>query len=265
MRQRQDSRYDLAPAPEPLDRQVGHRIDRRVARLLSRYGALQGADLLRPLLRHAFRGRAALTSSFGAEAAVLLHMVAEIEPATPVLFLDTGKLFDETLAYRDALVARLGLTDVRTLTPAAYEVAALDPEGDLHRTAPDQCCFVRKVAPLDRGLAGFEAWITGRKAYQSADRAGLKPIEAAEGRIKINPLLGWRPADMDAYMDRHALPPHPLLAEGYLSIGCAPCTDRICAGEDPRAGRWRGRGKTECGIHRPRDASGAVAAGGEGT
>lgn len=256
MRARQDSHYDVAQAPEPLDR--------KAARLLSRYGGLQGAELLRPLLRDAFPGRAALTSSFGAEAAVLLHMVSEIDPATPVLFLDTGKLFDETLAYRDALVARLGLSDVRSLAPASYELAALDPEGDLHETAPDQCCFVRKVAPLDRGLAGFEAWITGRKAYQSAGRAGLKPIEVSDGRIKINPLLGWRPSDIDAYMETHGLPPHPLLAQGYLSIGCAPCTDRTCAGEDPRAGRWRGRGKTECGIHRPRGASGATTAEGEG-
>ena len=255
MRARQDSHYDFAQAPEPLDR--------KAARLLNRYGRLQGAELLRPLLRDAFPGRAALTSSFGAEAAVLLHMVSEIDPATPVLFLDTGKLFDETLAYRDALVAGLGLTDVRTLTPASYELAALDPEGDLHETAPDQCCFVRKVAPLDRGLAGFEAWITGRKAYQSAGRAGLKPIEVSDGRIKINPLLGWRPADIDAYMETHGLPPHPLLAQGYLSIGCAPCTDRTCAGEDPRAGRWRGRGKTECGIHLP-GRTAATLSGGEG-
>jgi phosphoadenosine phosphosulfate reductase len=256
MRARQDSPYDLAPAPElPLDR--------RAARLLSRYGRLQGADLLRPLLRDEFPGRAAMTSSFGAEAAVLLHMVAEIAPATPVLFLDTGKLFDETLAYRDALIDRLGLSDVRTLTPAAYELNALDPKGDLHATAPDQCCFVRKVAPLDRGIAGFDAWITGRKAYQSAGRSGLKPIEAAEGRIKINPLLGWRPADIDAYMARHGLPAHPLLADGFLSIGCAPCTDRACAGEDPRAGRWRGRGKTECGIHLP-GRTAATLSGGEG-
>lgn len=241
MRARQDS--DCHTFPDTLDT--------RLARLRHRYGALQGAALLRPILSREFPGKAALTSSFGAEAAVLLHMVSEIAPDTPVLFLDTGKLFEETLAYRDALIDRLGLTDVRTLTPAAYELAALDPEGDLHQTAPDQCCFVRKVAPLDRGIAGFDAWITGRKAYQSGGRAELASIEAADGRIKINPLLGWRPADIDAYMDRHGLPPHPLLAEGYLSIGCAPCTDRVCEGEDARAGRWRGRGKTECGIHRP--------------
>lgn len=240
-------------------------LDTRLARLRRRYGALQGAALLRPILRKEFPGKVALTSSFGAEAVVLLHMVAEIEPATPVLFLDTGKLFEETLSYRDTLVARLGLTDVRTLTPASYELAALDPDGHLHATAPDQCCFVRKVAPLDRAIAGFDAWITGRKAYQSGGRADLAPIEAADGRIKINPLLGWRTADIDAYMDRHALPPHPLLADGYLSIGCAPCTDRVCEGEDARAGRWRGRGKTECGIHRPRGASEADVAGGEGT
>lgn len=253
MRQRQDS--DSLIFPDSLDI--------RLARLRRRYGALQGTALLRPILSREFPRKVALTSSFGAEAAVLLHMVAKIAPSTPVLFLDTGKLFGDTIAYRDTLVKLLGLTDVRTLTPAGYELAALDPGGDLHATAPDQCCFVRKVAPLDRGIAGFEAWITGRKSYQSEGRADLSAIEAADGRIKINPLLGWRPADIDAYIDRHALPPHPLLAEGYLSVGCAPCTDRVCAGENPRAGRWRGRGKTECGIHRRREGAGTVMSTGE--
>lgn len=252
MRRRQDSHSVLPTAPmsrPPLAQSV--------ARLRARYGTLQGEALIRPILRGEFPGRSALTSSFGAEAAVLLHMVARVDPGTPVLFLDTGKLFAETLAYRDALIARLGLTDVRTITPAGYEVETLDPDGDLHRRAPDQCCFIRKVAPLDRALDGFDIWITGRKAFHSAGRADLSAIEAEEGRIKINPLLGWGPTEIDAYMDAHALPHHPLLAQGYLSIGCAPCTDRVRVGEDPRAGRWRGCGKTECGIHGSRPVSGS--------
>ena len=267
MRTRQES--DLIPvsanpgATNPSAAVSG--IDRRLARLRSVYGALQGTALVRAMLLKAFPGRVALTSSFGAEAAVLLHMVATIDPETPVLFLETGKLFEETLAYRDTLVARLGLRDVRSLAPAAYELAALDPDGDLHRTAPDQCCFVRKVAPLDRALSGFDAWITGRKSYQSAGRAGLPSLEAEDGRIKINPLLRWRPADIDAYMDRHGLPPHPLLARGYPSIGCAPCTQAVRDGEDPRAGRWRDCAKTECGIHRPRASmEGGTTTGGNG-
>lgn len=263
MRVRQDS-VSALPFADTADMPVP--LDLRVDRLRRLYGGLQGTDLIRPILTREFPGRAALTSSFGAEAAVLLHMVAAIDPATPVLFLDTGKLFDETLTYRDALIDRLGLRDVRTISPAAHEVEALDPAGDLHRRAPDQCCFIRKVAPLDRAIGGFDVWITGRKAFHSTGRAGLSAIEAGEGRIKINPLLGWGPTEIDAYMDRHALPSHPLLSEGFLSIGCAPCTDRICEGEDPRAGRWRGRGKTECGIHGPRETSGTgPSLGGEGS
>lgn len=262
MRLRQDSPYDLtADVVQQTAANNPSEFDRQVADLQRRFGDLQGADLIRAFVAGDYRGRMALTSSFGAESAVLLHMVARVDPSIPVLFLDTGKLFEETLTYRDDLVARLGLTDVRTLTPADYELEALDPDGTLHRSAPDQCCFIRKVAPLDRAIGGVDVWITGRKAFHSGNRADLSAIEPDNGRIKINPLLGWRPTDIDAYMERHALPPHPLVREGFLSIGCAPCTDRTRPGEDPRAGRWRGCAKTECGIHGPRDVSGAEGGG----
>jgi len=233
----------LLPADQPFDAEA------RAAELSARYGHLGGAELLRPVLTEAFPGGIALVSSFGAESAVLLDMVAGIDPATPVLFLDTGKLFGETLRYRNDLVARLGLADVRSIRPDAGELAAEDPEGIVWASAPDRCCLVRKTLPLERALAPFRAWITGRKRFQAATRATLPAIEAADGKVKVNPLADWDQARLAAYMAERDLPPHPLVADGFLSIGCMPCTDRVAPGENPRAGRWRGQGKIECGIH----------------
>lgn len=196
-----------------------------------------------------FAGRIALVSSFGAESAVLLHMVAGIDPATPVIFLDTGKLFPETLAYRDRLVARLGLRDLRVARPA------LAVPNRLWETDPDLCCWQRKVEPLDAALEGFDAWITGRKRVQSATRASLGPVEREpNGRVKINPLVDWSAEEVTAYFVRNDLPPHPLTLRGYGSIGCAPCTRPLRPGEHARAGRWAGTAKTECGIHVARPA-----------
>ena len=209
------------------------------------------AALLRALIRERFVGRIALVSSFGAESAVLLHMAAAIDPALPVIFLDTGKLFPATLAYRDALVARLGLADVRAARPEDAALAAADPAGRLWESDPDRCCGLRKVAPLDRALAPFDAWISGRKRFQGGGRDGLDAVEfGTDWRIKINPLAQWSAADIAAYLARHDLPAHPLLAAGYRSIGCAPCTRPVRPDEAPRAGRWDGRARTECGIHR---------------
>lgn len=223
----------------------------RLAALGPRYGALDGAGLLTPLIREEFPGRIALVSSFGAEAAVLLHMVAAIDPSVPVLFIDTDKHFGETLRYRDRLVAELGLTDLRVLQPDAEALAAADPDGTLWARDPDTCCALRKVAPLARGLEGFDAWISGRKRFQSATRAELPTLEVADGRIKVNPLARWLPGDLEQARLAHGLPAHPLVADGYLSIGCMPCTDRAAPGDDARSGRWRGTDKTECGIHLP--------------
>jgi phosphoadenosine phosphosulfate reductase len=218
--------------------------------LRTRYPDADAETLLRAMIEEEFPGRIALVSSFGAEAAVLLHMVAEIAPATPVIFLNTGKLFGETLRYRDGLVRRCGLTDVRSIQPDLSQVEAVDPDGVLWYGNPDMCCFVRKVEPLRRALEGFDASITGRKRFQGGERAGMAAIECDDdGRIKINPLAGWDKAAIDAYFARHELPRHPLEADGFLSIGCMPCTDRVKPGENARAGRWRHADKTECGIH----------------
>lgn len=234
-----------------LNDPTGSALAARLDVLRRRYGALDGADLLAPLIREEFPGRIALVSSFGADAAVLLHMVAAIDPTVPVLFIDTDKHFGETLRYRDRLAADLGLKDLRVLQPDEAAVAAADPDGTLWARDPDACCALRKVAPLARGLEGFEAWISGRKRFQSAGRAELPTLEAAEGHIKVNPLARWLPGDIEQARLAHGLPAHPLVADGYLSIGCMPCTDRAAPGDDPRSGRWRGTDKTECGIHLP--------------
>lgn len=226
-----------------------HVASARAAALQARYGKRDALDLLRATIRDEFPGRIALVSSFGADAAVLLHLVAQVDPATPVLFLETGQHFAMTRAYRQALAAHIGLLDVRDIAPDAAALAAEDPQRDLWRRDPDACCHLRKVVPLDRALAGFDAWITGRKRFQGASRAALPALEAEDGRIKVNPLWNWNASDIDAYYVDHALPRHPLVAQGYPSIGCRPCTRAVAAGEDARAGRWAGTSKTECGIH----------------
>jgi len=193
--------------------------------------------------------RIAALSSFGAEAAVLLDLLATAGPATPVLFLETGQHFLQTLSYRTALSARLGLTDVRIVVPNPEERADLDPKGDLWRTDPDACCDLRKVRPLARAAAGFDALITGRKRYQSDTRARLAVVEVLDGQLRINPLANWSADRIETYRTERDLPAHPLADQGYASIGCWPCTRPIEDGEDSRAGRWSGVDKVECGIH----------------
>ena len=228
----------------------------QIAPVLADYDGWTTEALLRDLLHRVFPGRIALVSSFGAESAVLLHLIAAVDRAAPVIFVDTGKLFPETLAYRDALCARLGLTSVRSVGPAPALLAAADPAGTLWQAEPDVCCWHRKVEPLDEALAGFGAWITGRKRFQGGLRGDLPVIEREpDGRVKVNPLATWSAAEIAAYQTAHGLPAHPLEARGYRSIGCAPCTRPAAVGEDQRAGRWAGRAKTECGIHLARSAA----------
>lgn len=224
--------------------------------LTAQYDGATAQTLLR-LALSLYRGRIALVSSFGAESAVLLHMVAQIDRATPVIFLDTGRLFAQTMLYRNELARLLGLTDVRTAKPDSKRVAQEDPARLLAHSDPDLCCWIRKVEPLDAALEPFSAWITGRKRHQASTRAALAPFEAESGRIKVNPLANWTSHDVTDYLADHDLPAHPLVADGYPSIGCIPCTTRVAAGEDARAGRWRGKSKVECGIHVPSEKSGS--------
>ncbi|MFH3479596.1 phosphoadenylyl-sulfate reductase [Xanthobacter variabilis] len=196
-----------------------------------------------------FPGRIAAVSSFGTESVVLLHLIAQVNPATAVVFLDTGHLFPETLAYRDQLTELLGLTQVLTVTPDPAALAARDAGNGLWADDPDTCCALRKVEPLARALAPYSAWINGRKRYQAQTRSTIPVVEGDGARVKFNPLATMAREDLLAYMEQHKLPHHPLEKHGFLSIGCMPCTSRVKPGEDPRAGRWRGRAKTECGIH----------------
>jgi len=211
----------------------------------------RSADSLLRTMLMAFPGRIAAVSSFGTESAVLLHLLAGIDPAVPVIFLDTGKLFAETLAYRDALIQRLGLTDIRVAHPDPVRLAQTDPSGTLWASDPDLCCWNRKVEPLEVALSGFAAWITGRKRLHGGERRGLDMVDAGQdGRIKVNPLATWSNDDITRYFAAHDLPRHALEAKGYRSVGCIPCTRAVAPGEAPRAGRWAGSSKTECGIHR---------------
>jgi len=224
----------------------------RIDELRRAHGDLNGPALLRALLLDGpLAGETVLVSSFGAESAALLDMVARIDRATPVIFLDTGKLFAETHAHRQALVEALRLRDVRVVGPEAATVARHDPRGDLWQRDPDGCCHMRKTAVLEAALAGFAAWITGRKRFQGGLRWRLPTIEPewATGRIKINPLAAWSAEDVERYRRRRRLPRHPLQERGYPSIGCVPCTRPVAPDEPQRAGRWEGLGKSECGIH----------------
>jgi len=196
-----------------------------------------------------FGGRIALVSSFGAESAALLHLVASVDRSTPVLFIDTNKHFVQTNAYREELTHRFGLTDVRSVFPDAEETSRIDPKGDLWKRDNDACCALRKVRPLKNALDGFDAWFTGRKRMHGNARAHLPYVEAAAPHIKINPLARWSAEEVDDYMKINDLPQHPLVETGFSSIGCWPCTAPTAAGDDARAGRWRGLAKTECGIH----------------
>lgn len=219
------------------------------SKLNALYAARPAEDLLTDAAASVFGPRAALVSSFGAESVVLLDMAAQIDRAFPVLFIDTEMLFAETIQYQLDLIDRLGLTNVIRIRPEARETAWEDPVGDLSARDQDACCNLRKVRPLARALAGYDVSITGRKRHQANTRSTLDLVESDQGRIKINPLANWTREDIRARMAERALPSHPLVARGYPSIGCAPCTTPVAEGEDPRAGRWRGAEKTECGIH----------------
>jgi phosphoadenosine phosphosulfate reductase len=207
------------------------------------------AAVIAAALQAVGRERLALVSSFGTESAALLKVMADVDPAIPVIFLDTGWLFEETLAYRDTLIAALGLRDVRSIKPLEETLSREDPDRELWFSDPDACCRIRKVEPLARALAPFSAWINGRKRFQGGLRAAIPVVEQDGIRLKFNPFANVTREEIEAIYAAAKLPPHPLVASGFLSVGCMPCTSRTSPDEDARAGRWRGRPKTECGIH----------------
>ncbi len=217
-------------------------------RLNRQFGRLRTLDLLDAVIHDRFAGRIALVSSFGAQSAVLLHLISRVKADLPVLFLDTGKHFGETKAYRDHLTDLFGLKTVRSLEPDPVRIAEADGDGSLWLRDSDRCCHIRKVAPLAQALTSFDAWLSGRKRFQGGARSDIAVFEADGGRIKINPLAAWSADDIETYRRAHALPDHPLLAQGFLSIGCMPCTEPARNGAE-RSGRWAGSDRTECGIH----------------
>ncbi|MDB5505447.1 MAG: phosphoadenosine phosphosulfate reductase [Devosia sp.] len=222
------------------------------------FDEMDAIGVLRQAVEDILPGDIAIVSSFGADSSVLLHLVAQVDKALPVYFLETGKHFAQTLDYVETLRERLGLSNVITLRPNPKDVARFDPNGNLWETDPDSCCHIRKTEPLDPAVAQFGGWVTGRKRYQTVERGVLPHFElTSDDRIKVNPLAYFSDADVNAYKLKHNLPEHPLFDMGFKSIGCAPCTSAVAEGEDPRSGRWRGLNKKECGIHF--DFNGAIA------
>ena len=207
------------------------------------------AEVIETALKTVGREHLALVSSFGTESAALLKVMADVDPAIPVVFLDTGWLFEETLAYRDTLIATLGLTDVRSVKPLEETLTREDPDRELWFSDPDACCRIRKVEPLARALMPFAAWINGRKRFQGGARADIPVVEDDGAKLKFNPFANVSREEIEAIYALAKLPAHPLVASGYLSVGCMPCSSRTAPGEDARAGRWRGQAKRECGIH----------------
>jgi phosphoadenosine phosphosulfate reductase len=239
-----DARRGLRPRPAPDAEVLTH-----LKALQEKAAGRDAQGIVEMALSGEFAGQTAVVSSFGAESAVLLKLVADVDPNTPILFLNTGKLFGETLRYRDRLQDILGLGDVRSLSPSLADRDRHDPEGTLWSKNADACCDFRKTVPLARALEPFKAQITGRKRFQTSERSSMEPVEFFEGRYRFNPLWNWDLHQLEAFSERHKLPKHPLVDDGYPSIGCIPCTRRVQAGEDYRAGRWSGLDKDECGIH----------------
>lgn len=190
----------------------------------------------------------ALSSSFQTQSLPLLHLVSRVAPDMPILFLDTGYHFAETLAFRDHLVQKWGL-NVRNLRRQSTEDGA-GPGADLYRTDPDLCCHINKVEPMRLAVAGLRAWISGIRRDQSPTRRTIRVVEQTpEGLVRVHPMATWTSRDVFAYIAEHHLPTHPLLTRGYRSIGCAPCTRPASPEGDERSGRWAGQQKTECGLH----------------
>jgi phosphoadenosine phosphosulfate reductase len=219
-----------------------------VHRYLESYAGLESRNLIAAVAKD-FGKRAGMLSSFGAESAVLLHMVSEVAPDLKIVFLDTEKLFPETLSYRDQLVEEFGLTNVKIWKPSLADLAEQDSNGDLHLTDKDQCCHIRKTLPMNRAFHGIDAMLSGRKRFHGAQRSNLDFVSVQDGRLKVEPLAGFTALDLQAYAIHHHLPSHPLKLQGYFSVGCMPCTSQGGDQNNPRAGRWAGTEKTECGIH----------------
>ncbi len=215
----------------------------------SKYSKLNAVNILKVMIKDIFHGKIVVTSSFGAESIVILHLVSKVDRNTPIVFLNTGKLFPETLEYVDEVRDKLELNKIKILNPDPYELKIQDKNNNLYKINPDLCCHLRKVVPLQKALQNYDAWINGRKKFHGFERKNIKQIEKANGLIKINPLYNWDFQDIKKYINDNKLPEHPLIKKGYKSIGCIPCTSKVADDEPQRSGRWNNKKKTECGIH----------------
>jgi len=214
------------------------------------FAGLTAQQILSRLLHGGVAGRVAVISSFGAEAACLLSLIASKEPSTPVVFLDTRKHFAETLVYVDDLMDRLGLTTLVRARPSLAGLEVDDPDGELYARDSDRCCYMRKTLPMIGVLRNYDCVLTGRKRFQTPDRSYMDTVEVQDSWLRVNPLADWTREQVLDYLECHGILEHPLVSRGYASVGCEPCTE---PSDDFRAGRWAGTDKTECGIHIGRD------------
>jgi len=224
-------------------------LEQRLARINQELRGASAETILKASILREWRDEITYVSSFGAESAVMLALISDVDPDLPIVFLETGLHFPQTRDYKDELIARLGLTNVRAIAPDETERRAEDPKNILWRTDTDACCALRKVRPLAPALKGFGAWITGRKRFHGGARLSLPVFEHAAGRFKVNPMASWTQEDVQAYFKRRQLPRHTLVEQGYPSIGCWPCTKPAQDPSDIRSGRWAGQDKSECGLH----------------
>lgn len=234
----------------------------KARKLNEAFSGMSTRQMLSRLLHGRVAGRVAVVSSFGAEAACLLSLVASKDPSTPIVFLDTRKHFSETLGYVDDLMDQLGLTTLVRARPSLPSLAADDPDGTLNQRDSDRCCYLRKTLPMVAVLGNFDCVLTGRKRFQTSDRATMDIVEVQESWLRVNPLHNWTHAEVRGYLNDHGILEHPLVSQGYPSIGCEPCTQ---PSTDIRGGRWAGTDKTECGIHITADGKVVRVAGNEGS
>jgi phosphoadenosine phosphosulfate reductase len=228
---------------------LSHQLD--IEKLNTEFEAKKPAEIVAWAVKE-FAPRFAMTSSFGPESGVLLHMVSRVATDLPVLFLETGYHFPETLDYKKQLSQMLGLTNVIDLSadPAKKAAFVAENAGVPYEKNPDACCHLNKVEPLDAALKNYDAWMSGIRRNQTDFRKGVRIVEEYEGGVyKISPLVNMTSRDAWWYLKEHQIPQHPLFEKGYMSVGCWPCTKPIQAGDDERSGRWAGKAKKECGIH----------------
>ena len=223
--------------------------DFKIKALNSKFANGEPISILEHSILNLFKNKIVYVCSFGTESAIILHLISKISKDIPILILNTHFLFEETIKYKDDLLKLLGLRNCHEVFPDDKLLKKFDSDNDLWKTEVDKCCNLRKVLPLEKSLTNFEAWISGRKTYHLAERKNLKAFEIINKKIVVNPLFKSSKDFVENYFLLNELPKHPLVAKGYLSIGCKHCTIKTNNIKDLREGRWSDKTKTECGIH----------------